>query len=65
MHYKLSQSLVGNVRGSDYYGHLDYSEYDYKRDAVMYHEYPPGPGSQPVNAWIAKVGINILKHQER
>ena len=51
MHYKLSQSLVGNVRASDYYGHLDYSEYD----AVMYHEYPPAPGSQPVNAWIAKV----------
>ena len=50
MHYKLSQSLVGNARGSDYYGHLDYSEYDYKRDAVMYHEYPPAPGSQPVNA---------------
>ena len=61
MHYKLSQSLVGNARDTDYYGHLDYSEYD----AVMYHEYPPGPGSQPVNAWIAKVGINILKHQER
>ena len=55
MHYKLSQSLVGNARDSDYYGHLDYSEYDYKRDAVMYHEYPPAPGSQPVNAWIAKV----------
>ena len=54
MHYKLSQSLVGNARDTDYYGHLDYSEYD----AVMYHEYPPGPGSQPVNAWMDSQSLN-------